>query len=68
MAAEIRVDRITSRTGINTISFTGDGFSYSTNLGVGTTQPTSKLHVVGDALITGVSTSVSYTHLRAHET
>jgi hypothetical protein len=27
------------------------------NLGIGTTNPTSKLHVVGDALITGVTTS-----------
>ena len=27
------------------------------NLGIGTTTPTSKLHVVGDALITGVTTS-----------
>jgi len=38
MAAEIRVDRITSRTGINTISFTGDGFSFLTNVGIGTTN------------------------------
>ena len=27
------------------------------NLGIGTTTPTSKLHVVGDARITGVTTS-----------
>ena len=26
-------------------------------IGIGTTNPTSKLHVVGDALITGVTTS-----------
>ena len=38
MTAEIRVDRITSRTGINTISFTGDGFSFLTNVGIGTTN------------------------------
>jgi hypothetical protein len=38
MAAEIRVDRITSRAGINTIDFTGDGFSFLTNVGVGTTN------------------------------
>jgi hypothetical protein len=38
MAAEIRVDRITSRTGINTIDFTGDGFSFLTNVGIGTTN------------------------------
>ena len=28
----------------------------SGNLGVGTTNPTSKLHVIGDASITGIST------------
>ena len=38
MAAEIRVDRITSRAGINTIDFTGDGFSFLTNVGIGTTN------------------------------
>jgi len=38
MSAEIRVDRITSRTGINTLSFTGDGFSFLTNVGIGTTN------------------------------
>ena len=38
MTAEIRVDRITSRTGINTISFTGDGFSFLTSVGIGTTN------------------------------
>jgi len=38
MAGEIRVDRITSSTGINTISFTGDGFTVLTNVGIGTTN------------------------------
>ena len=42
MAAEIRVDRITSRTGINTISFTGDGFALLTNVGIGTTNIVGK--------------------------
>jgi len=42
MAAEIRVDRITSRAGINTIDFTGDGFSFLTNVGIGTTNVTGK--------------------------
>ena len=42
MAAEIRVDRITSRTGINTLSFTGDGFALLTNVGIGTTNVDGK--------------------------
>ena len=42
MAAEIRVDRITSRTGINTLSFTGDGFALLTNVGIGTTNIADK--------------------------
>ena len=57
MAAELRVDTIKSRSGINTFSFTGDnGFTFTTNTGIGTTNATSKLHVEGTALITGVST------------
>lgn len=44
MAAEIRVDRITSRTGINTLSFTGDGFSFLTNVGIGTTNTTAAVN------------------------
>ena len=42
MAAEIRVDTITSRTGINTLSFTGDGFALLTNVGIGTTNIVGK--------------------------
>jgi len=42
MAGEIRVDRITSRTGINTISLTGDGFSFLSNVGIGTTNIADK--------------------------
>ena len=41
MAAEIRVDTITSRSGINTLSFTGDGFSFLTSVGIGTTITTN---------------------------
>jgi len=44
MAAEIRVDRITSRTGINTLSFIGDGFSFLTNVGIGTTNTTAAVN------------------------
>ena len=40
MAAEIRVDTIKGRSGINTISFTGDGFVFLTNVGIGTTITT----------------------------
>ena len=38
-------------------------------VGIGTTSPTSKVHIVGDTIITGVATAgivtatVSYTHL-----
>ena len=64
MAAEIRVDTIKSRSGINTLSFTGsDGFTFTTNTGIGTTNPTSKLHVDGTALITGVSTFRGDVHI-----
>ena len=30
------------------------------NTGIGTTNPTSKLHVVGNALITGITTASAY--------
>ena len=40
MAAEIRVDRIKSRTGINTLSFAdASGFSFFPSVGIGTTVP-----------------------------
>ena len=40
MAAEIRVDRIKSRTGINTLSFVdASGFSFFPSVGIGTTVP-----------------------------
>lgn len=45
MAAEIRVDTIKSRSGINTLSFTGDGFSFLTNVGIGTTITTDPVDV-----------------------
>ena len=37
MAAEIRVDKIKSRAGINTIFFGGDALSFDHNVGIGTT-------------------------------
>ena len=37
MAAELRVDTIKGRAGINTLSFAGDGFSFDKNVGIGTT-------------------------------
>ena len=45
MAAEIRVDTITSRSGINTLSFIGDGFAFLTNVGIGTTITTNPVDV-----------------------
>ena len=37
MTAEIRVDTIKGRSGINTFSFKGDGFSFDQKVGIGTT-------------------------------
>ncbi len=37
MAAEIRVDTIKGRSGINTFTFKGDGFSFDQKVGIGTT-------------------------------
>ena len=42
MAAEIRVDKIKSRAGINTLSFSdASGFSFNPHVGIGTTVPTN---------------------------
>jgi len=60
MAAEIRVDRITSRTGINTLSFTESGISYNFNVGFGTTSPRSRVDVEGDIRVSGVITATSF--------
>ncbi len=45
MAAEIRVDTIKSRAGINTLFFGGDTLSFENNVGIGTT-------IVGDPITT----------------
>jgi hypothetical protein len=47
----------TTGTELQTLQVTGGAY-VSENVGIGTTRPTSKLHVVGDTLITGVSTFV----------
>jgi len=60
MAAEIRVNQIKSRSGINTLDFTGDGFSFLTNVGFGTTNSTSLVTIEGDALATGIVTASSF--------
>ena len=58
MAAEIRVDTIKSRSGINTLSFTGDGFSFLTNVGIGTTIPTDAVSPTNNAkLAVGIVTA-----------
>jgi len=67
MAAEIRVDRITSRTGIHTLSFTETGISYGFNVGFGTTSPRANVDVEGNLIVTGgnagIGTTVSTSRL-----
>ena len=45
MAAEIRVDTIKGRSGINTFSFKGDGFSFDQKVGIGTTVASDPVKV-----------------------
>ena len=45
MAAEIRVDTIKGRSGINTFSFKGDGFSFDQKVGIGTTLASDPVKV-----------------------
>jgi len=67
MSAEIRVDRITSRTGINTLSFTESGILYNFNVGFGTTSPRANVDVEGNLIVTGgnagIGTTVSTSRL-----
>ena len=46
-------------TSLQTLQVTGGAY-ISTNTGIGTTSPTSRLHVVGDVLVIGVTTSNGY--------
>jgi len=61
MSGELRVNRITSRSGINTLDFTGDGFSYVTNVGFGTTNPKATVHVQGNLLVDGGNVGIGTT-------
>ena len=45
MAAEIRVDTIKGRSGINTFFFKGDGFSFDQKVGIGTTLASDPVKV-----------------------
>ena len=45
MAAEIRVDTIKGRAGINTFTFKGDGFSFDQKVGIGTTLASDPVKV-----------------------
>ena len=53
MAAEIRVDTIKSRSGINTLSLAENSLNFIGSVGIGTTNPTAKLDVFGNAYING---------------
>jgi len=56
VAAEIRVDTIKGRSGINTFSFKGDGFSFDQKVGIGTTVASDPVTVVnGGKLSVGVA-------------
>tara|TARA_B100000945_G_scaffold302338_1_gene285865 strand:- start:58 stop:792 length:735 start_codon:yes stop_codon:yes gene_type:complete len=56
MAAEIRVDTIKGRSGINTFTFKGDGFSFDQKVGIGTTVASDPVTSVnGGKLSVGVA-------------
>ena len=61
MAAEIRVDTIKSRSGINTLSLNNDGFYFPGNVGVGTTIPTNAVSASNTQILSvGIVTANYY--------
>ena len=61
MSSILRINSITSRSGINTLDFTGNGFSYVTDVGFGTTSPRGKLDVQGTFLANGGNAGIGTT-------
>jgi hypothetical protein len=61
MSSILRINSITSRSGINTLDFTGNGFSYVTDVGFGTTNPRGKLDVQGTFLANGGNAGIGTT-------
>ena len=78
MASEIRVNKINSRTGVGTITLSPTGVDFTgiatvatlkATTGIVTTFSATGNATVGGTLgVTGDVDTVSYTHLRAHET
>lgn len=61
MSSILRINSITSRTGINTLDFTGNGFSYVTSVGFGTTNPRATLDVEGNLFAMGGKVGIGTT-------
>ena len=60
MAAEIRVDTIKGRSGINTLSFASEGFNFFPSVGIGTTVPSDTVTTTNTGkLAVGIVTSHS---------
>ena len=58
MAAELRVDTIKSRAGINTLNFAGDGLYFHKSVGIGTTITSDPIQVGNPGKIaTGIVTT-----------
>ena len=53
MAAELRVDTIKSRAGINTLNFAGDGLYFHKSVGIGTTITSDPIQVGNPGKIVG---------------